>query len=70
MKKITLLSCFLLVSCMLSAQGIRIYKTDGTSTDMPIGEIDRIECIEDLRFDETDYSKEVLSMYVTPARRP
>lgn len=50
---------------MLSAQGIRIYKTDGTSTDMPIGEIDRIECIEDLRFDETDYSKEVLSMYVT-----
>lgn len=65
MKKHLLLSCLVLVSCMLSAQGIRIYKTDGSKTDMPISGIDRIECLEDLKFDETDYSKEVLSMYVT-----
>lgn len=64
MRRLTLLSCLVLISCMLSAQGIRIYKTDGTTTDMPIADIDRIECMEDLKFEETDYSKEVLSMYV------
>lgn len=64
MKKHLLLSCLVLVSCMLSAQGIRIHKTDGTTTDMAISGIDRIECLENMEFDETDYSKEVLSMYV------
>lgn len=60
-----LLSLLILLSTTMSAQGIRIYKTDGTQTDVPIEEIDRIECREDLRFDQTDYSREVLSMHVT-----
>ncbi|MBQ0049462.1 MAG: CotH kinase family protein [Bacteroidales bacterium] len=65
MRRLTLLACLLLVSCMLSAQGIRIYKTDGSSSDMPISEIDRIECLPDMKFDVTDYSAEVMKMYVT-----
>ncbi len=64
MRRLTLLSCLVLVSCILNAQGIRIYKTDGTTTDVPVADIDRIECMEDMEFEETDYSKEVLSMYV------
>lgn len=50
---------------MLNAQGIRIYKTDGSTSDVAISEIDRIECLEDMEFDVTDYSQEVLNMYVT-----
>lgn len=64
MKRLTLLALLALTSCMLSAQGIRIYKTDGSTTDLPLSDIDRIECSEDMTFEETDYSKEVLNMYI------
>ncbi|MCQ2267030.1 MAG: CotH kinase family protein [Bacteroidaceae bacterium] len=66
MKRHLILSSFLLFSVLAaSAQGIRIYKTDGTQTDVPISNIDRIECMENMKFDHIDYSREVLSMHVT-----
>ena len=50
---------FLFSSTLVSAQGIRIYKTDGTSSDIPVSDIDRIECLEDIARPD-----EVVSMYV------
>lgn len=65
MKRSLLFLCLLLAASTLSAQGIRIFKTDGSSTDIPISIIDRIECHEDISAVETDYSKEVASLYIT-----
>lgn len=60
MKKILLFVCFAIAASTMNAQGVRVVKTDGSTSDFHISEFKRIEFLEDLKA-----QKEVHNMYIT-----